>query len=151
MTTHYRPESFKAELDRLVREKVTERADKLVRGVARTLANEMSLGGTYSPGTPVKTGFHRSHWDAEVGALPAGGSVGGKESPDPFAAHERMHQAIDELKTGETLYMTNNAPGIRRLEFDGWSLQAPDGFVRVAAAAIQPITDEVAAHVLADA
>ncbi len=78
------------------------------------------------------------------------------------------------MNPGEVLYVTNNAPYIRRLEFgfqgkydnashhaddgrgryyigfgpksvNGRSSQAPDGFIRVAAAAIQPIVDEVAA------
>lgn len=141
------PAEFRAQLGQLT-DLVRERATALVRGTARTLANEMISGGRYSPGTPIATGFHRSHWDAAIGALPQGGSVGGAEAPDPLAAEARVDATVEYLDLGETLYLANNGPAIRRLEYDGWSPQAPNGFVAPAVAALQPIVDEVAAHVL---
>lgn len=141
------PEEFRASLAK-VGEAIHAKATLLVRGTAQTLANEMISGGRYSPGTPIDTGFHRSHWDASVGSLPQMGSVGGEDSPNPEGATARVDRTIEYLDPGETLYLANNGPAIRRLEFDAWSNQAPDGFVRPAAEAIQLIVDEVAAHVL---
>lgn len=143
------PNEFKAELKALG-ELVASRAEKLVRITGQALAAEMISGGAYSPGTPIRTGFHRSHWDADIDAPPAGGSVGGQEAPDPEAAEQRVLAVADTLEVGQTLFVTNNGPAIRRLEFDGWSPQAPNGFVQPAVEAIQPLVNEVAAHVLAE-
>lgn len=35
---------------------------------------------------------------------------------------------------GEVFYLTNNMPYIGRLEYEGWSLQAPNGMVRISLA-----------------
>lgn len=142
------PGEFRAELRRL-EALIHDRARAFVQTTARTLANEMMTGGRHSPGTPIDTGFHRSHWDAAVGALPAGGSVGGLGAPDPSGAALRVDEAIAAMEPGDQLFIANNGPAIRRLEFDGHSKQAPSGFVRPAAEAIQAIADEAAEHVLA--
>lgn len=118
---------------------IADRARRLKQGSARVLYNEMSSGGKYSPGTPIDTGFHRWHWDAAVGGAPSGGSAGSQA-----AADARVEAAVEAFGDAETLTVTNNGPAIRRLEFDSWSQQAPDGFVRPAAEAIQQIVDEVA-------
>lgn len=144
------PREFRADLSRL-QELVKTRSRDLVQGVARATANEMMTGGKHSPGTPIDTGFHRSHWDAAIGKLPEGGSMGGKLDPDPTAAELRVDAVIEQMQPGDQLLITNNGPGIRPLEFSGHSKQAPDGFVRPAAEAIQAITDEVATHILAGA
>lgn len=123
------------------RETLQRNGRLLVQGVAQTLANEIHSGGKYSPGTPIDTGFARANWDAALGGVPTGGSAG-----SPGAALERMEGAAQALTVGETWVAANNAPYIGRLEFDQWSAQAPDGFVRPAARAIQQIVDEVGAH-----
>ncbi len=130
---------FRADLSKIA-DKIHGKTTELCRGTARVLYNEMSTGGKVSPGTPIKTGFHRRHWDAQVGGIPAMGEGD---------ADARVEAAIEGFEPGETLYTTNNGPAIRRLEFDGWSMQAPDGFVRPTAEAIQPIVEEVAAFVAA--
>ncbi len=129
---------FKADLSR-IQEKIHGKSQQLVRKVGQTLYNEMSSGGKYSPGTPIDTGFARGSWAANIGT-PAAGSPGNEAT-----AIAQVTGVVDSMNPGEVLYVTNNAPYIRRLEFNGHSKQAPDGFIRVAAAAIQPIVDEVAA------
>jgi len=123
------------------RETLKTNGKLMVVGVAQHLANEIHSGGRYSPGTPIDTGFARSNWDAAIGGLPAGSSAG-----SPGAALARMEESALALQVGETWFMGNSAPYIGRLEFDAWSQQAPDGFVRPAARAIQQIVDEVGAH-----
>jgi hypothetical protein len=141
------PNEFRADLGKLGA-LIQTRTRQLVQGTARSLATEMMTGGNHSPGTPIDTGFHRSHWDAEIGALPDGGPIGTKEAPDAEAAALRVFGVIEQLEPGDELYLTNNGPGIWPLEFKGHSPQAPSGFVRPAAEAIQLIVDEVAAHVV---
>lgn len=151
------------ELERLLKraaEKTKSVPRELLQRAALAIANEMMTGGRHSPGTPIDTGFHRSHWDAAVGALPAGGNAG-----DQSTAATRVLTAIREFGPGEILYISNNGPAIRRLEFGftgtdaagryyagfgprsvkGRSSQAPDGFIRPAAEAWSQIVAEVAA------
>lgn len=123
------------------RELVKNNGKRLVTGVATALANEIHSGGRYSPGTPIHTGMHRSFWDAEIGAVPSGAPAG---SPDESLS--RMLDKAQALEVGETWNAANGGPAIGRLEFDQWSDQAPDGFVRPAARAIQQIVDEVGEH-----
>jgi hypothetical protein len=136
-------ESFKRRLGEFTT-LIEERAKLAIRGTARELYNEMSSGGQFSPGTPIDTGFHRWHWDASVGAIPAGGNAGSEG-----AAAERVEGAIADFDVGDTLFITNNGPAIRRLEFDAWSTQAPDGFVRPAIEAGPQIVEKVVASVVA--
>lgn len=127
-----------------IRADLADRSRQVVQGSARVLFNEMSSGGNYSPGTPIDTGFHRSHWNAAIGAIPDGGAA-----TTPGEAAARVDGAISDFAPGDALFITNNGPAIRRLEFDGWSQQAPDGFIRPATEAIQQIVDEVVAAVVA--
>lgn len=135
---------FRGDLSKIL-DRINDRMRAVVQTTSRTLANEMMTGGRYSPGTPIDVGFHRSHWDAALGGMPAGGPAG---SADPSEAELRVQSAIDEMDVGDVLFLTNNGPAIRRLEFEGWSQQAPDGFVRPAAEAIQSIVDEAVTHVV---
>lgn len=149
--------TFRADLSR-IEERLHGKLERICRESANAVYNEMSSGGKFSPGTPIDTGAHRQHWDAGVGDLPAGGDAGG-------AADARVVAAISAFQPGETLFVTNNGPAIRRLEFgfigtdalgryyigfgpksvNGRSSQAPDGFVRPAAEAFPQIVAEVVA------
>lgn len=147
-------EAFRADLSR-IEASVRDKMRQLVQGTARVLYNEMSSGGKYSPGTPIGDpslwsrpappgyvgGRARGSWNAEVGTVPEAGP-GDAESADA-----QVEAAIAEFEPGDTLYTALTVPYARRLEFDGWSQQAPDGFVRPAAEALELIVAEVAAHV----
>jgi len=79
--------------------------------------------------TPVDTGRARSNWIASVGA-PAGGTRG----PAPMgtvilqASTTFTPEGVGEFPV---LYIANNLPYIGRLN-NGWSAQAPAGFVEAA-------------------
>lgn len=132
-------QAFTATLDRWQRE-IPERMQLLVQGAAQTLANEISVGGRHSPGTPVDTGFARSNWQAGVNRLPPAGTVAGQ-----------VAGAIQTMQLGDTLILANHAPYIARLEFGFQGAdrlgrtfhQAGRGFIRLALAAWQAIVDEV--------
>jgi hypothetical protein len=137
------------------RETLQRNGKLMVVGVAQALANEIHSGGKHSPGTPIGNpslwahpapkgyvgGFARSNWDAAIGAVPTGSNAG-----SPGASLARMEASAAALNVGETWVASNSAPYIGRLEFDQWSQQAPNGFVRPATRAIQQIVDEVGAH-----
>ncbi len=152
-------EQFLGELTQW-QEQVREKADLLPQAVAQTVFNEVSSGGKYGPGTPVDTGFARSSWDGGVGAIPNNPAAG-----SPEEAEARTLAAIATAKAGDTIYLSNNAPYIKRLEYgfvgedslgryyvgfgpksvNGRSWQAPNGFVRLVLAQAQAVVDEVGA------
>ena len=78
--------------------------------------------------TPVDTGRARGNWQAAVGEIP-GGQL---DELDPSGAEATNRAAGVALNAelGDTLYLSNNLPYIRELEY-GSSQQAPQGMVRV--------------------
>ncbi|MEX0469912.1 hypothetical protein V6X73_09255 [Spiribacter sp. 390] len=81
-------------------------------------------------------------WDS----APPPGYVGGRARNNWFpsfgepsnesteaTADESVNRVLAILNQvpGNVFYLTNNLPYIRRLEYDGWSTQAPRGMVRV--------------------
>lgn len=113
---------------------VEDNADKLVRTVA------LAVDATVVMATPVDEGRARSNWQVALDGPATGtiepyspgreGSTGGENSR---AAIEQGKQAIAGYKGGSSsaIHITNNLPYIKRLN-DGWSAQAPAGFVEQA-------------------
>lgn len=105
---------------------VEENANKLKRQVAVAVDAAVVLA------TPVDTGRARSNWQVELNR-PAGGTV------PPLAAGAGAAQAsiakakarIEQAQQGNEIHITNNLPYIGRLN-EGWSAQAPAGFVEQA-------------------
>jgi len=84
--------------------------------------------------TPVDTGRARLNWQVEINATPSG------TLPEPqnpaSGASEALAQAratIAGYRTGDVINIVNNLPYIMRLN-EGWSAQAPSGFVEKAIA-----------------
>ena len=124
--------------------------DKIVREVAFDLRDNVIVGGPYSPGTPVDTGFARANWWMDVNDrggtppnLPQGESLpAGAVQQGP----ETIGLAITGLKAGDVFGLNNGAEYIEALEF-GHSGQAPEGMVRVTVAAGQDILDQAVKRV----
>jgi hypothetical protein len=106
-------------------QKAGEQADKVVREVCLNLVNDIVLN------TPVDTGRARANWFTSIGSpsnqtiefeggASGGGLAIGRAMPDISKA------------TGNIFWISNNLPYIYRLEFEGWSKQAPRGMVRIA-------------------
>jgi hypothetical protein len=111
---------------------VGDSSDKLVRRVA------LAVDSTVVLATPVDTGRARSNWQAELNA-PADGVIDayadGKGAStagaNATAAMQQAAAVIATHKSGDSIHLTNNLPYIGRLN-DGWSAQAPAGFVEQA-------------------
>lgn len=104
-------------------------ADQLVRKVCLAVDSAVVLA------TPVDTGRARSNWQVDLNNAPAG------TLPEPASPAEGVTRATAEAaekakayKAGDTVHITNNLPYIGRLN-EGWSAQAPAGFVEEAALA----------------
>lgn len=100
---------------------VEDNTAKLVRKVALAVDAELVLS------TPVDTGRARSNWQAEINT-PATGEA---EPVPPQQAIDDATRVIAESKPGDAIHITNNLPYIGRLN-EGWSAQAPEGFVETA-------------------
>lgn len=101
-------------------------ADAVVRKVCQDLISDITMN------TPVDTGRARANWFCSIGA-PVSGTVEYNGNP-ASAAGEAISNAQSAISqaSGNVFWITNNLPYIYRLEFEGWSKQAPNGMVRLA-------------------
>lgn len=102
---------------------VAENADRLVRRCALAVDAALVLA------TPVDTGRARANWQVEIGQ-PASGVVEPADQSGQGAIAAGK-QVIESYKGGSSINITNNLPYIERLN-EGWSKQAPAGFVEQA-------------------
>lgn len=117
--------TFSLDISKFI-EKTNGRADIVVREVCLNLLKDIVYN------TPVDTGRARANWFTSINA-PSNVTIeftGGKGAAEALA----MNRAMPDLKiaTGNVFYISNNLPYIERLEFEGWSKQAPRGMVRIA-------------------
>ena len=114
-----------------------DRADDVVRKTAWQLQGslvERSPVGNPDlwkhPAPPGYTGGRfKNNWTVGIGAPDLSTSQG----PDAFG-HDAMNEAAEKLlgwKAGQPIFLTNSMPYARRLEYEGWSSQAPQGMVRL--------------------
>lgn len=109
---------------------VIANADRLVRRCA--LATDAAV----VIATPVDTGRARANWQVELGQAASGviGDPGNKKEAfdkSGQGAVSEGRKVIAGYKSGTSVNITNNLPYIERLN-DGWSAQAPSGFVEKA-------------------
>lgn len=84
-------------------------------------------------------GRFRSNWFVTMNA-PASGTVDQIRSEGE--AIESASAAIASFKPGQTIFLCNNLPYGPRLEYEGWSSQAPAGMVRITIAEFGAIVDD---------
>lgn len=90
--------------------------------------------------SPVDTGRFRGNWQTSVGSA----VTGEIERLGAQPSIEEMRGVISALKGGRVSFLSNNLPYGHRLEFDGWSDQAPAGMVRKTVSEYQKIVDDAA-------
>jgi hypothetical protein len=114
------------------------KAGKSVDETMRAIALE--LFSSTIKDTPVDTGRARGNWQTTIGA-PATGEVDRLGEGD---AIKEVSETVADFSGGKVIYLSNNLPYIYRLEYDGWSDQAPGGFLRKNVARIQNIVRKAA-------
>ncbi|UIS24776.1 structural protein [Stenotrophomonas phage vB_SmaS-AXL_1] len=76
--------------------------------------------------TPVDTGRLRGNWQTTINS-PAGAAIDRLDMGGGAA----MAEAVANLGSlTDVIWFTNNLPYAERIEYDGWSKQAPEGMVR---------------------
>lgn len=113
---------------------VSNNADRLVRRCA------LAVDAAVVIATPVDTGRARANWQVEVGQEATG--VLDEVDKSGQGALATGARVIQSYKGGSSINLTNNLPYIERLN-DGWSAQAPAGFVE---RAVQIGVDAVASE-----
>lgn len=87
--------------------------------------------------SPVDTGRFRGNWQIAEGRpelernSPFDKQVLG--SPPSTTTFARWTDQMEGVRAGSIVYITNSLPYARRLEYEGWSKQAPAGMTRVTA------------------
>lgn len=106
--------------------------------IGRKVALELFKRVIYK--TPVDTGRARSNWQVTIGTT-ASGTV---EIDDKSGAATMGKAVADSrgFKAGDTIYLTNNLPYIRRLE-EGWSRQAPAGMVALTVQEFAAVVNQI--------
>lgn len=79
--------------------------------------------------SPVDTGKFRNNWIGSIN-VPV---TTKKDTVDKSGnrAKASVATSLEKLKPGDTWYLRNNQPYGVRLEYEGWSRQAPNGFLRL--------------------
>ena len=112
--------SFASDVSRF-NKKTTAAIDKTVRGVTFLLFRSVILA------SPVDTGRFRGNWQASVNS-PKDGTL---DKTDPSGGMTVANMALYIGGAGSVTYLANNLPYAQRLEYEGWSSQAPGGMVRI--------------------
>lgn len=100
--------------------------EKVVKFVTLEVHSNLSAA-PQEGGTPVKTGFARASWVPAVGQVNAG-VAGSKENVDSSFAAAGIAQVVAYRLNQGAAFVSSNVPYILMLN-DGWSPQAPPGFV----------------------
>ena len=109
--------SFKSQLDTAYKKKVIGGLDKTTRAVALFVDSELVNE------TPVDKGRARANW------LPSLNDPDTRQIEGPAGNKPPIGPVLDGFRVLEDrILLTNNLPYIRRLN-DGWSDQAPAGFI----------------------
>lgn len=126
-------ESFSLQIEKWT-EETQKRVTLAVRKIALDVFERIILK------SPVDTGRFRGNWQVQIGSIPTGTLEIDDKSGQVTLA--KAQAEVLGVKAGDTIYLINNLPYARRLEY-GWSNQAPEGMVRTTVAEYQPIVDKV--------
>ena len=127
-------------------ERKTERKmDLTVRRIAFRMFSKIVLK------TPVDAGRARSNWQASIGSAATG--VVDTVDQSGTATIAQIGVIVANMKAGDTIYLANNLPYIRKLEeggymagpkvVNGYSSQAPNGMVALTVQEFQSIVSAI--------
>ncbi len=146
--------SFLAVVDAWARE-TPDRLRDVLRSAAQDVAENVSVGGAFSPGSPVDTGFLRSQWTATLGedvgtvvSAPAG-LVTGQLAAEGQAAANEMNLVCASADLADVITLQNGTEYIAFLESGATPPEAPaiSGWITMAAAAWPQIVAQANARV----
>lgn len=118
------------------------RGKKMPRNLRRRSARALTKLYPLSAGKGYVGGRFRGNWQITLGT-PAAGAI---SDIDPGGANTiaKGTSALSAFKAGVPIFIMNNLPYGPRLEYEGWSKQAPAGMVRITVAEFRSIVSEEA-------
>lgn len=119
MAIHKTSDSFNKAFAALIK-KTEKSVEEVVKDTVMDLTVNLVLR------SPVDTGKFRGNWNTSFNQ-PNYNTVGDVENNSV----ERAVKVVERYQLGDTVYITNSLPYAARLEYEGWSKQAPDGMVRL--------------------
>lgn len=111
---------------------------ELAKERARDVAVEsvLDLADRIVQRSPVDTGLFRGNWQVRVNGRPVGPIQRIDKQPlgSSMGASERGAALVNlsAFKLGDHVWITNELPYAQRLEYEGYSKQAPNGMLRLA-------------------
>ena len=127
-------------------EKAQGNTEKVVRKVGIDLFSKTvertPVGNPDNWASPAPAGYvggrARANWNCSIGSPSLSTSPMTDKGGEVTKA--RIKNTLHDWKEGD-LYLMNSLPYIRRLEYDGWSKQAPAGMVRITVTEFQTFVD----------
>lgn len=139
--------SFSLQLQKFA-EKAKANADLVVQkvtlDVARSVIERSPVGNPDTWKSPAPAGYvggrFRANWMFGVGAVDTTTTEGVDKSGG--ATLSRLAAAIQATGAGGVTFVSNSLPYGPRLEYEGWSKQAPAGVVRITVAEFQQYVNQ---------
>ena len=125
--------SATAVVERWARE-TDARLRETFRQAAQDVAENVSVGGAYSPGTPVDTGFARSNWGAALNDTDPSG--GGNETALVIAAADLPDTITLYNNTAYLGYLEDGSTAPRAPFVSGWIAQVLNAWPTIVAQAV---------------
>jgi hypothetical protein len=118
---------------------------KLPRSLKKKSRRALEKQFPFKAGKGYTGGRFRGNWSVAFDSPP----MGTLDRIDPVGGQTIAEgsSVLAQFKAGRTIYIVNNLPYAHRLEYEGWSKQAPEGMVRVSIAEFQQIAAEAAAKI----
>lgn len=115
-------------------------ADLVVQKVALDIFSRVVMR------TPVDSGRARGNWQLTVGQA-ASGEISRDDkanygSPPSSALLSSAAGTLASFQVGPSIFIVNNLPYINRLEYEGYSTQAPAGMARITVAEFQSLVEK---------
>jgi len=112
--------------------------DKFIRAFA------LEAAGRIIKRTPVDTGRARGNWNLSIDTIDSSTIEETDRTGSTTLMKARSNVAPATID--DTVFIANGLPYIKRLE-NGWSEQAPKGMVRLTAAELRPLADDIARRI----
>ena len=146
------PQKFAAEFAKMLRV-AGDKAELVVKKSALQVLSSIEIKSPVgdpdswaSPAPPGYTGGQfRANWNLSIDSMDTDTTT--DKDPSGEAAIKRAQGRIESYQFGDKIFITNSLPYAYRLEYEGWSGQAPQGMVRITALEFEKYVSEQAAKI----
>ena len=104
------------------------------------IASGIRVGNQIITGSPVDKGTFINHWNTTINGI--GYNVSQADDKSGSESRQELAAQFNDINLGQFITFNNPMPYGKRLEYDGWSAKAPNGFVRINAAKWESIVQE---------